>query len=398
MQRVTVLQRLMDAHGLSLQGLAQEAGISKTTAHHMAHGRSIPQRERHRIINDVLNVFMARAVRVETMDELRDELERLPYIPDNAAPATETEEEPTDTPEEDTTMLLSKQSLTPAARRHFKLIRDPFDDPQTEEAVYLSDDGRYVLANMLDAALHGNFLAVVGESGSGKTTLRRLMLERLRDENVIVIEPYMLTAGGQGKDARPLRTGHIAEAILAAVAPGRRVPASAEARNRLLHECLRQSSRGGNRHVLLIEEAHDLHMQVLKSLKRFWELEDGLTRLLSIILIGQTELGVKLSSPAADVREVVQRCDVIPLPPLHDVPGFIRHRFASAGMDAAGAFEEGALFELRQRLIVSRGGKNGGTDLAYPLAVTNLACRAMNLAAAIGEPLVTADVVRQVKA
>ena len=132
-------------------------------------------------------------------------------------------------------MLLSKQSLTPAARRHFKLVRDPFDDPQTEEAVYLSDDGRYVLANMLDAALHGNFLAVVGESGSGKTTLRRLMLERLRDENVIVIEPCMLTAGGQGKDARPLRTGHIAEAILAAVAPlGWRVPASAEARNRLL--------------------------------------------------------------------------------------------------------------------------------------------------------------------
>ena len=80
MQRVTVLQRLMDAHGLSLQGLAQEAGISKTTAHHMAHGRSIPQRERHRIINDVLNVFMARAVRAETMNELRDELERLRFI------------------------------------------------------------------------------------------------------------------------------------------------------------------------------------------------------------------------------------------------------------------------------------------------------------------------------
>lgn len=340
---------------------------------------------------------MARAEVPEALNELRDELERLRDAPKKRGSATTTESTHTDT-QEDTTMLLSKQSLTPAARRHFKLVRDPFDDPQTEEAVYLSDDGRYVLANMLDAALHGNFLAVVGESGSGKTTLRRLMLERLRDENVIVIEPYMLTAGGQGKDARPLRTGHIAEAILAAVAPGRRVPASAEARNRLLHECLRQSSRGGNRHVLLIEEAHDLHMQVLKSLKRFWELEDGLTRLLSIILIGQTELGVKLSSPAADVREVVQRCDVIPLPPLHDVPGFIRHRFASAGMDAAGAFEEDALFELRQRLIVSRGGKNGGTDLAYPLAVTNLACRAMNLAAAIGEPLVTADVVRQVKA
>lgn len=111
-----------------------------------------------------------------------------------------------------------------------------------------------------------------------------------------------------------------------------------------------------------------------------------------------TSVGDVLSMPAgADVREVVQRCDVVTLPPLRDVPGYLRHRFRCAGIDAASVFEDDALDELRQRLIVSRGGK-AGTDLAYPLAVANLATRAMNLAASIGEPLVTADVVRQVKA
>lgn len=390
MQRVTRLQQVMQAHGVSLRELARELGISPATAHRMIHGQRLPSRNREQLVENLLTLFARRGEPENALRDLDDELHALGL-------SHEQEQENED---EEITMLLSKQSLTPAARRHFKLTRDPFDDPRTESDVFLTDDARYVLGCMMDAALHGNFLAVVGESGSGKTTLRRLMLERLKteEENVIIIEPYILTTGGQGKDAKPLRSGHIAEAILAAVAPGRRLPASAEARSRLLHELLRQSNRGGNRHLLLIEEAHDLHTHTLKSLKRFFELEDGLTRLLSIILIGQTELGVKLSSSGADVREVVQRCDVVPLPPLRDVAGYVRHRFQRADMDAGEVFESDSLDELRQRLIVTRGGTGGGTDLGYPLAVANLAVRAMNLAASIGEPLVTADVVRQVKA
>lgn len=383
------LKQLQSDHGVSLRELARELGISPATAHRMIHGQRMPSRNREQIRDGLLTMFSRRGASEEDLHRLEKEL-NAQLTPNN----NETENEGDDI------MLLSKQSLSPAARRHFKLIRDPFDDPRSEREVFLTDDARYVLGSMMDAALHGNFLAVVGESGSGKTTLRRLMLERLKTEgeNVIIIEPYILTTGGQGKDAKPLRAGHIAEAILAAVAPGRRVPASSEARSRLLHEQLRQSNRGGNRHLLLIEEAHDLHTHTLKSLKRFFELEDGLQRLLSIVLIGQTELGVKLSSSGADVREVVQRCDVVPLPPLRDVPGYIRHRFNCAGVEPDSVFEPDSLDELRQRLIVSRGGKAGGTDLAYPLAVANLATRSMNLAASIGEPLVTADVVRQVKA
>lgn len=383
------LKQLQSDHGVSLRELARELGISPATAHRMIHGQRMPSRNREQIRDGLLTMFSRRGASEEDLHRLEKEL-NAQLTPNN----NETENEGDDI------MLLSKQSLSPAARRHFKLIRDPFDDPRSEREVFLTDDARYVLGSMMDAALHGNFLAVVGESGSGKTTLRRLMLERLKTEgeNVIIIEPYILTTGGHGKDAKPLRAGHIAEAILAAVAPGRRVPASSEARSRLLHEQLRQSNRGGNRHLLLIEEAHDLHTHTLKSLKRFFELEDGLQRLLSIVLIGQTELGVKLSSSGADVREVVQRCDVVPLPPLRDVPGYIRHRFNCAGVEVDSVFEPDSLDELRQRLIVSRGGKAGGTDLAYPLAVANLATRSMNLAASIGEPLVTADVVRQVKA
>ena len=296
-------------------------------------------------------------------------------------------------------MLLSKQSLTPQARKHFKLFRDPWDDPHLPEEVFLTPESRYVYEAMMSAARHGNFLAVIGESGSGKTTLRRMMLEQLKgDEQNVIIQPYILTTGGKGIESKPLRAAHIAESILACVDPGGSIPSSAEARARRVHEVLRQSSRGGNRHLLFIEEAHDINLHTLKSLKRFFELEDGMKRLLSIVLIGQTELGQKLASAGTEVREVVQRCDVVKLPPLTDVPGFIRHRFKSVQADADAVFDASGMEALRQRLIVAPDGRGRGVDLAYPLAVQNLASRAMNLAASIGEPVVTGDVVRQVRA
>ena len=300
---------------------------------------------------------------------------------------------------EEELMLLSKQSLTPQARKHFKLFRDPWDDPHLPEEVFLTPESRYVYEAMMSAARHGNFLAVIGESGSGKTTLRRMMLEQLKgDEQNVIIQPYILTTGGKGIESKPLRAAHIAESILACVDPGGSIPSSAEARARRVHEVLRQSSRGGNRHLLFIEEAHDINLHTLKSLKRFFELEDGMKRLLSIVLIGQTELGQKLASAGTEVREVVQRCDVVKLPPLTDVPGFIRHRFKTVQADADTVFDASGMEALRQRLIVAHDGRGRGVDLAYPLAVQNLATRAMNLAASIGEPVVTGDVVRQVRA
>lgn len=296
-------------------------------------------------------------------------------------------------------MILRKQALTMRARQHFKLLRDPFDDPQCPDDVYLSPESRYVREFMHDAALHGNFLAVVGESGSGKSTLREDLIERLRadGESIVVIEPYTLSmSGGQG--GKPMLARHIAEAVIATLSPGTSIPRSQEVRDRRLHQLLRDSNGAGMRHVLIIEEAHDLHTHTLKSLKRFWELKDGMTRLLSIILIGQTELLDKLGSNRADVREVVQRCMSVTLEPVKNPAEFLAHRFSRAGADIATAFEPEALEALHDRLIVARDMSGRGAYKGYPLTISNFAIAAMNMAAGIGERMVTADVVRQVRA
>lgn len=289
-------------------------------------------------------------------------------------------------------MLLRKQTLTPAARRHFGLASDPFADPTTQEDVFLSNELRYVRESMYQCARHGGFMAVIGESGGGKSTLREELIDRIRREEqaVIVIEPYVLAMENNDQLGKTLKSQHIAEAIMACVAPLAKVKSSPEARFRQLHEALRDSARAGHSHVLIIEEAHSLPLPTLKHLKRFRELKDGLRPLLSVVLVGQPELGVKLSEHNPEVREVVQRIEIVTLPALDgDLEAYLTHRFKRAAMPLTNVVAGDAIEALRRKLTPSRG---TGT-LLYPLAVHNALAGAMNRAADLGAPQVNAALV-----
>lgn len=303
--------------------------------------------------------------------------------------------QPSPEPDEEHEMLLRKQSLTPETRRHFSLARDPFSDPTTHEDVYLNGEIRYVRESMYQVARHGGFLAVIGESGAGKSTLREELVSRLQREEqaVIVVEPYVLAMESQDKIGKTLRSHHLAESIMAAISPLAKPMSSPEARFRQLHQALRDSARAGHSHVLVIEEAHCLPLPTLKHLKRFRELKDGLRPLLSVILLGQPELAVKLSEHNPEVREVVQRIEIVTLPALaQDLDGYLKHRFTRAGLPMEKVLAKDAIDALRAKLTPSRA---GGT-LLYPLAVANALAAAMNRAAEIKMPQVTADVVRGV--
>ena len=193
---------------------------------------------------------------------------------------------------------------------------------------------------------------------------------------------------------------HIAEAILAAVAPNVSPKRSPEARFAQIHRALAESAKAGNKHVLVIEEAHGLPIPTLKHLKRFFELKHGFERLLGIVLIGQTELAQKLSENNPNVREVVQRCEVVTLLPLTDgkLAGYLKHKFERAGGDIAKVMDESAIDAIADRLTVRSRTQHGHTQhsLLYPLAVNNLLSAAMNQASELGFDVVDADVVRGV--
>lgn len=301
---------------------------------------------------------------------------------------------------EDETMLLAKQALFPATKKHFSLFTNPFtDEVRSADEVFTSPDVRYVREALFQTAKFGGFMAVVGESGAGKSTLRRDLIDRINNENlpIIVIEPYIIAMEDNDKKGKTLKAAHIAEAVISTLAPLERMKQSPEARFRQLHRVLKDSSRAGNQHVLIIEEAHSLPVPTLKHLKRFFELEDGFKKLLSIVLVGQPELKLKLSERNFEVREVVQRCEVVELAPLDScLEQYVEWRLKALGRKSDDIFDRDALDTVRERLILTNAHNKAQTSLLYPLAVGNLLTSAMNLAAELGLPKVTADVVKGV--
>jgi type II secretory pathway predicted ATPase ExeA len=297
--------------------------------------------------------------------------------------------------EETESMLLRKHTLTPAARLHFKLARNPFTECRETDDVYLSPDARYVREAMWSTVRHGGFLGVVGESGAGKTTLREELLERIaQDEpSIITCQPYVLAMEEKDTVGKTLRSQHIAECMMRSIAPLAPPRSSPDARFHQLHEVLRESSRSGMRHTLLIEEAHCLPIPTLKHLKRYLELKDKMRPLVSIILIGQPELLLKLDERNPQVREVAQRIELVHLAPLDQhLPDYLRHRFQRAGANVDDIIDSSGLDALRTRLTPSGKHQRGGS-LLYPLAVHNALAQAMNAAAELGAPKVTRDLV-----
>ena len=316
-----------------------------------------------------------------------------------AAPALN----PVDNERKDDDMLLRNANLTQAAKQHFGLLRSPFvDEIKDASDVFATPDIKYVREGMLQTALYGGFIAVVGESGAGKTTLREDLSDRLAHENrpVIVIEPYVLAMEDNDIKGKTLKASHIAEAILESVAPGENPKRSPEARFRQVHRALQESAKAGNKHVLIIEEAHGMPIPTLKHLKRFFELKNGFERLLGIILIGQTELAQKLSENNPHVREVVQRCELLTLQPLEDgrLGQYLKFKFSRVGKDIQDVLDDSAIEAIAERLTVRSRTRVGveTNSLLYPLAVNNLVSAAMNEAASLLQERVTGDTVKGV--
>lgn len=295
-------------------------------------------------------------------------------------------------------MLIAKQTLTQQAKEHFKLKRDPFtNDVLSHEDVFLSGDIRYVRETLWQVAKHGGFVAVTGESGAGKTTLLCDLHERIATEHkqIVVIAPYVLGMEDNDVKGKTLKALHIAESIISKITPLQKPKRSPEARFNQVHDALRNGARAGMTYVLIIEEAHSLPIPTLKHLKRLIELKDGFKNLIGVVLLGQSELRMKLSEHNPDVREVVQRCEVVELTPLdNDLEAYIKFKLARVDKQLADVIDPSGIEGLRNKLTFKHGGGKA-VSLLYPLAVANLLTASMNLAATLGFLKVTADTVKE---
>lgn len=283
------------------------------------------------------------------------------------------------------------EMISQEAMKHFKIFRNPFiDDIQKDTDIFMSEEHRYIEAAMLDAARHAGFLAVIGEVGSGKSVMRRKVVEQLKkDGDVIVIFPQMI-------DKTRVNAASICDAIIMDLSEAK-PSMKLEAKTRQVHKLLLERAKQNFRSVLIIEEAHDLHTNTLKYLKRFYEMEDGYRKLLGIILVGQTELKNLFNEQAhIEMREVIRRIQTAEIKGLNgSTKDYLKIKFKRINAKIEDIFDDAAFAALGRRLT-TKDRRDKTISHAYPLIVNNYAAKAMNLAYEMGEKKVTEAVVMAV--
>lgn len=393
---MSALKQLLKDHNVNQNTLSKPMCVSVSAVNLFVNHGQRPKKNPEQFQAKFIELLEAKGI---ATDQIQQAIDAANAIAANDQAASNDKADDT---QQEQLMLLRKQTLTPAAKKHFRLFKNIFDEPIRSAAeLFNNGDINYVRESMWQAAKgNSSFIAVVGQSGAGKTTLHRELNDRIERERepTIVIEPYPTGMEDNDLKGKTLKASHIAESILATLAPSTNAKRSPEARFRQIHNLLKESSRAGHHHLLIIEEAHSLPIPTLKHLKRFLELENGFTPLLSIILIGQDELKIKLAENNPEVREVVQRCEIVTLEPFTQTTlvDYLQHRCKAADRKLSDFIDESGLDAICTKLTRNVGRKNQHESLLYPLAVGNLITGAMNVAADLGAPVITGELVMEV--
>jgi type II secretory pathway predicted ATPase ExeA len=389
--------------GVTTAEMARAAHVSHSTMRRVLMNEWPTNYERDDIERDLVELLRERGATEQELQTLfyayrrggpiapRGPDARAPELP---APNPGAKRQPLD---EDEPMLLPKQSLTPAARRAFKLFTNPFDGEVTkDDAMFVSDDIAYCREAIWQCAQNGGFVALVGESGAGKTTLLQDLEARLERDNdsVIVIRPSVLGMEGNDTKGKAIKSADILHSVITRLDHQATVPQTLQARTVKAAKLLEASAKAGNTHLLVVEEAHSMPDATMKHLKRLHEMRLGRRPLLGILLLAQPELKAVLADGlrTGTLREVAQRCEIVELLALDgSLKEYLERRASACNVQLSALMDDQAIEALRDRLIFKRHGKH--ISMCYPLAVNNLVTRALNTAAELGAPRVTKDVV-----
>ncbi|MDS7929599.1 AAA family ATPase [Acinetobacter sp. V102_4] len=402
---MSALKQLLQQHELTQSSLCKPLGVSTTTVNLFVNHGIRPKKRAAEFKSQFIGLLLNKGIAPEDIQNALDaDQSHGSNIPSSTGTAAQRDggTDSTTQPEEEQLMLLRKQTLTPEAKKKFKLFKNIFTEEIRSTTEFYQDSNINYAREAVWQTIKGNssFIALVGQSGSGKTTIRMETHDRVERERepTIIIEPYVIATEADDIKGKTLKSSHIAEAILRALAPSTKAMRSPEARFQQIHSLLKESSRAGQHHTLVIEEAHSLPIPTLKHLKRFLELKNGFTPLLSIVLIGQDELKIKLAENNPEVREVVQRCEIVTLEPFTQTSlvDYLQHRCKAAGRQLSDFIDASGVDAICSKLTRNVGRKNQSESLLYPLAVGNLLTGALNVAADLGVDVVTGDLVMEV--
>ncbi len=287
-------------------------------------------------------------------------------------------------------MILQKNVLSTQAKVLFKLPYNFLSDVESEDDIYENNTLAEIRHKLLTSANNGKMIALIGESGSGKTTLIQDLESKLfqSDKKLIFIKPSVIGMADHSNRGVVLKATHIADSILLSLDPSASTGMSYQKKMATMRKALIESYKTGNRHCIVVEEAHNLNLHTLKHLKSLNEERIGFQRILGIILVGQQELKFKMSENHFQVRELVQRCELLELTPVVNIAEYLQFQCARREVKLETFADEDCIKALEN--IFNRTGQS----LAYPLAINNLLTKAINTGASIGSK-VNAEIINK---
>ena len=215
----------------------------------------------------------------------------------------------------------------------YGLREQPFGVTPDPAYLYASRTHCEALDSLTEAILGDRgFLALIAEPGMGKTTLLNQLMEGLRDSARAVFlfqtqcdsrEFFQYLMNELGVDSTDM---------------------GLVAMHNKLNEILFGEMLAGRRFVLIVDEAQNLDENVLETIRMLSNYETTHSKLMQIILAGQTQLGQKLRQH--QLAQLWQRITMVqylePLSP-DETAGYIRHHLKVAGYAGESLFDLEAL-------------------------------------------------------
>ena len=258
----------------------------------------------------------------------------------------------------------------------FNLRERPFELTTNPDFLYMSSRHQEALSNLQYGITERKGIVVlVGEAGTGKTTLLRAALASIKNPNAKLVyvsnpllsrvEFFELLASGfeLSSDASASKSQFLLE----------------------LNRTLVDRHEAGLETALIIDEAQGLPHELMEEVRLLANMESATTRLLPLVLAGQSELTTRLND--ISLRQLKQRiglrCSLRSFD-LHETALYIDTRVSVAGGNAWTLFTAEAVQHIYQ---ASRG---------IPRVISVVCDNALLGAFAIGQRAVDAKIVRQV--
>jgi general secretion pathway protein A len=162
----------------------------------------------------------------------------------------------------------------------YKLRKEPFNVTPDPTFLYLSSSHKEAIGSLLyGIKSRKGFIAILGEVGTGKTTIVRTYLNSINRGTIKLI--YLFNPN--------LTFNALLRDLLAEFGVK---PASDESNKMIaqLHRCLIDQYRKRRNVTLIIDEAQNMPLPTLESLRMLSNLETTREKLLQIVLVGQPEL------------------------------------------------------------------------------------------------------------